>query len=95
MKSYKCVTSRYLDLARLQDQPPVSSRRSDIIFDSKIEILTLRNPYHEGMYECDLYILLASRISLEGPPGERYYFWHENCNFNLKKPISIYIYMSA
>ena len=40
----------YLYLAGLQDQLPASSKRSDIIFDSKIEILILKNLYVD-MYE--------------------------------------------
>ena len=42
-------------MADLQDQPPASSRRSDIIFDSKIEILTLKKLSRKS----PLYLYLA------------------------------------
>ena len=63
-------------LASLQDQPPAASRWPDIIFDVRIEILTPKNlllDMHEGILECDLsictWLLPASRISLQWPPG--------------------------
>ena len=51
----------------------------DIIFDVRIEFLTLTNLYldiHEGKPKCDLSICtwLASRISLQRPPSARYFF---------------------
>ena len=52
MKEYIRVWS-YLYLAGLQDQPPAASKGPDIIFDERIEILTLKNIHldiHEGIY---------------------------------------------
>ena len=64
----------YLYLAGLQDQPPAASRWPDIIFDARIEILTLINlllDIHDGILGDDLYICTwpASRISLQLPPA--------------------------
>ena len=63
---------QYLYLAGLQDQPPAASKWPDIIFDMRIEILTLINlqlDIHEGILEYDICTWLASRISLQRPPG--------------------------
>ena len=52
----------YLYLIGLQDQPPASSRRSDIIFDLKSEILILKNLYldmYDGLSVWPLYLYLA------------------------------------
>ena len=61
MKAYIRVWS-YLYLAGLQDQPPAASKWPEIIFDVRIEILTLRNLHldiHEGILGYDLYLYLA------------------------------------
>ena len=65
MKAYQRLT--YISVpGGLQDQPPAASRRSDIIFDIRIEILALTNLHldiHEGILEIDLYICTC------WPPG--------------------------
>ena len=66
-------------LASLQDQPPAASRWPDIIFDARIEILTLPNlllGIHDGISGDNLYICYwpASRISLQRPPGGQILF---------------------
>jgi hypothetical protein len=56
----------------LQDQPPAASKCPDIIFDERIEILTitiLHLDMHKGIIEFDLICTwLVSRISLQRPP---------------------------
>ena len=75
----KCLPL-YLYLADLQDEPPAASRWPDIIFDARIEILTLTNlllDIHDGILGDDLYICTwpASRISLQRPPGGQILFF--------------------
>ena len=60
--------------AGLQDQPSAASSQQILFL-----ILILTNLYldiHEGLTKCDLKICtwLASRISLQRPPGTRHYF---------------------
>ena len=86
----------YLYLAVLQDQPNAAFRWPDIIFDGRIEILTLTNlplDLHEG-------ILGGTSISVPGwPPGSassglpvaRYFFWCKNWNPDPNKPTFRYI----
>ena len=86
------IWSPYLYLAGFQDQPPAASKWPDIIFDVRIEILTLKNlqlDMHEGILEFDLHICtwLASRIILQRPPSGQLLFWYENWNPDPKKPI--------
>ena len=52
--------------------PGLASKWPDIIFDVRIEILTIKNIHldiHEGILECDFHICTwpASRISLQRP----------------------------
>ena len=95
MKVYQSVTSLPVPG---HWQPPGSSssgiKEPDIIFDVRIEILTLTTLYldiHEDIPECDLptwtWPLPASRISLQRPLGTRYYFWYKNWNPDPNKHI--------
>ena len=57
--TWRHIRLSYLYLAGLEDQPPATFKWLYIIFDERIEILTLKNLYfdlHEGIYWLYLYL---------------------------------------